>query len=320
VHAQSSTQRPLLGCPGLSTVPGRSRDPDRPHASERTTPVGQPRAPQGRPAPAFQPQRTASLHPLEIGNDETTTDIVAGMEAGARSHLKIITAASLARITLEEILRALTGGTYPWAACCATTTRPARASYEFSDSTGRCRQDDREQRADRPRRGTARLPHRGIGDRTPGGRTVAEGQKGLAWCPSPMPRSTRFGVSRSVTPSTGSRSTSLVGDRRVLAWSSWMRTCTTLWPWVLPSTRAWRDGSRRGSSWARAGRPGARPALRTAAWRRSSTWNASSRCSSTGYAPHPRSRLRSTSTKQARRAAQLTIIPIRDHGIGKHTK
>jgi hypothetical protein len=37
---------------------------------------------------------------------------------------------------------------------------------------------------------------------------------------------------------------------------------------------------------------GARPALRTAAWRTSSTWNASSRCSSTGYAPHPRSRLR----------------------------
>jgi hypothetical protein len=53
------------------------------------------------------------------------------MEAGARSHLKIITAASLARITLEEILRALTGGTYPWAACCATTTRPAERRTNF---------------------------------------------------------------------------------------------------------------------------------------------------------------------------------------------
>jgi hypothetical protein len=222
---------------------------------------------------------------------KTTTDIVAGMEAGARSHLKII------RFPRTHHPR-------------GDPSSPDRRHLPLGGLL----------RYYYPRRGTARLPHRGIGDRTPGGRTVAEGQKGLAWCPSPMPRSTRFGVSRSVTPSTGSRSTSLVGDRRVLAWSSWMRTCTTLWPWVLPSTRAWRDGSRRGSSWARAGRPGARPALRTAAWRRSSTWNASSRCSSTGYAPHPRSRLRSTSAKQARRAAQLTIIPIRDHGIGKHTK
>src|SRR5262249_20508247 len=56
-------------------------------------------------------------------------------------------------------------------------------------------------------------------------------------------------------------------------------TCTILWRWVLPSTRAWRNGSRRGSSWARAGRPGARPALRTAACRTSSTPNASSCCS-----------------------------------------
>src|SRR5262245_44449024 len=78
-------------------------------------------------------------------------------------------------------------------------------------------------------------------------------------------------------------------------------TCTTLWRWVLPSTRAWRDGSRRGSSWARAGRPDARPALRTAAWRTSSTRNASSHCSSSDYAPHPDDMARAATSRHSPR-------------------
>src|SRR5262249_20791924 len=91
-------------------------------------------------------------------------------------------------------------------------------------------------------------------------------------------------------------------------------TSTTLWRWVLPSMRAWRDGSRRGSSWAKVGRPGARPALRTAAWRMSSTRNASARCSSTGYAPHPRSRTSpaiARNRRQLRARGELTVPPER---------